>query len=130
MKDLCYGCKTFQEIAYTQGGTDRPFCEECSMIQPLTSDEWALMLLVAPDSPWGPPFHPGDKVEVRQAIASEGRNPEFRTEGVGEVAQMSMSLEHGGTPIYPTFRVVLSEKAHDQAPDEAWFPEVCLSKVE
>lgn len=121
MRDLCYGCKQFKEIAYTQGGTDHPFCEECSMIQPLTSDEWAMMLLVAPDSPYGPPFRPGDKVEARTAGTIY--------DGLGEVAQMSMSLEHGGTPVYPTFRVVLSEKAHDQAPDEAWYTEVCLTKV-
>ena len=122
MRDLCYGCKQFKEIAYTQGGTDHPFCEECSIIQPLTSDEWAMMLLVAPDSPWGPPFHPGDKVEARTAGTIY--------DGIGEVAQMSMSLEHGGTPVYPTFRVVISEKAHDQAPDEAWYTEICLQKVE
>jgi len=121
MRDLCYGCKQFQEIAYTEGGTDHQFCEPCSMVQPLTSDEWALMLLVAPDSPWGPPFRPGDKVEARTAGQIY--------DGVGEVAQMSMSLEHGGTPVYPSFRVVLNEKAHDQAPDEAWYTEVCLTKV-
>lgn len=122
MQDLCYGCKQFKEITYTQGGTGHPFCEECTVVQPLTSDEWALMLLVAPDSPYGPPFRPGDKVEVRTAGVVY--------DGVGEVTQMSMSLEHGGTPVYPSFHVVLSEKAHDQAPDEAWYTEVCMSKVE
>jgi hypothetical protein len=122
MRDLCAGCKLFKEIVYTEGGTERPFCEGCSVVQPLTSDEWALMLLVAPDSPWGPPFLPGDKVEARTAGTIY--------DGIGEVAQMSMSLEHGGTPVYPTFRVILSEKAHDQAPDEAWYTEICLQKVE
>lgn len=122
MRDLCYGCKQFKEIVYTQGGTDQPFCEECSMIQPLTSDEWATVLLVAPDSPWGPPFRPGDKVEARTAGTIY--------DGVGEVTNMYMDLEHGGTPVYPTFRVVLNEKAHDQAPDEALYTEVCLTKVE
>ena len=122
MKDLCFGCKTLKEIVYTEGGTERPFCEDCSVIQPLTSDEWARMLLMMPDSPYGPPFKPGDKVEARTAGVI--------FDGVGEVTHMSMNLEHGGTPVYPTFRVVISEKAHDQAPDDAWYTEVCLTRIE
>lgn len=122
MRDLCYGCKTFREIVYTQGGTENPFCEQCSVIQPLTSDEWALLLLVAPGSPFGPPFKPGDRVEARTAGQIY--------DGVGEVTNVSMSLEHGATPVYPTFRVVIDDKAHDQAPDEAWYTEVCLTRVE
>lgn len=129
MNDLCFGCKQFKEIVYTQGGTNHPFCEPCSIIQPLTSDEWALMLLVAPDSPYGPPFKPGDKVEARQVIASNGTEIEFKVEGVGEVTNVYMDLEHGGTPVYPTFRVVISDKAYDEAPDEGLFTEVCLTKV-
>lgn len=120
MRDLCTGCKQFREIDYTSI-EGQPWCANCSMTPPLTSDEWALMLLVAPDSPYGPRFRPGDHVEARTAGVIY--------DGVGEVTHMSMSLEHGGTPVYPTFRVVLSEKAHDQAPDEAWYTEVCLQKV-
>lgn len=130
MRDLCYGCKQFRDIAYTQGGTDHPFCEDCATVQPLTSDEWATVLLTHPASPYGPPFRPGDKVEARQVIASDGTNVEFQLQGRGEVAQVSMSLEHGGTPIYPAFRVVFSEKAHADAPDEFWYPEACLTRVE
>ncbi len=129
MRDLCYGCKNFREIAYTDV-IKNPFCEDCSTLQPFTSDEWAMVLLTHPASPYGPPFRPGDKVEARQVIASDGRNTEFRFEGVGQVAQVSMSIEHGATPVYPTFRVVINEKAHDEAPDEFWYPEACLTKVE
>ncbi len=121
MRDLCSGCKQFRDIDYTSP-EGQPWCAACSMTPPLTSDEWAMMLLVAPDSPWGPPFRPGDKVEARTAGQIY--------DGVGEVTHMSMNLEHGGTPVYPTFRVVISEKAHDQAPDDAWYTEVCLTKVE
>jgi hypothetical protein len=119
MRDLCFGCKSFQEIVYTEGGTDHPFCEACALVQPLTSDEWALVLLTAPWSPFSAPFKPGDRVEARTAATIY--------DGIGEVTDVSMSLEHGGTPVYPTFKVIINEKAHDQAPDEAWYTECCLT---
>ena len=120
MRDLCAGCKRFREIDYTSP-EGQPWCPECSVIPPLTSDEWALVMLTSPDSPVGPPFRPGDQVEARTAgVIYDGK---------GEVTHMSFNLEHGGTPVYPSFRVVLSEKAHDKAPDEAWYTEVCLTKV-
>lgn len=122
MRDLCFGCKSFKDIAHTESGTERPFCQECALTQPLTSDEWAFVLLTAPWSPFSAPFKPGDKVEARTGAQVY--------DGVGEVTDMSMSLDHGGTPVYPTFKVVISEKAHDLAPDEAWYTEICLTKVE
>ena len=41
-----------------------------------------------------------------------------------------MSLKHGGTPLYPMFRVELTEKDNDDVPDYAWYAEVSLRKVE
>lgn len=120
-RDLCWGCKSYQEIVYVQGGTEHPFCAECALAQPPTGDELALILLTAPWSPYSAPFRPGDRVEARTAGEI--------FDGVGEVAEVSMSLEHGGTPVYPTFLVKISDKAHDQAPDEAWYTEVCLRKT-
>ncbi|ACH62319.1 gp87 [Mycobacterium phage Rizal] len=122
MRDLCFGCKGFKEIVHTESGTGHPYCQECALMQPPTSDEWALVLLNAPWSPFSAPFRPGDKVEARTAGQI--------FDGVGEVVDMSVSLEHGGTPVYPTFKVVLTEKAHDLAPDEAWYTECCLTRVE
>lgn len=121
MNDLCHGCKQIREIDYTNPA-GQTFCIDCQMLQPLTSDEWARILLVAPWSKFGPPFRLGDKVEARTGAQIY--------DGVGEVTNVSMSLEHGGTPVYPTFRVVINKKAHDLAPDEAWYTEVCLTKVE
>lgn len=118
--DLCVGCKRFREIDYVSP-EGQPWCKDCSLTPPLTSNEWAMMLLMAPDSPFGPPFKPGDKVEARTAGVV--------FDGVGEVTHVHFDLEHGGTPVYPTFRVVFSEKAHDKAPDEAYYTEVCLTKV-
>jgi len=81
-----------------------------------------MLLLLAPWSPIGPPFRPGDVVEARTGAVV--------LDGVGTVRRMSTSLEDGATPIYPTFLVVITEKAHDQAPDEAWYTEVCLTRVD
>lgn len=119
--DLCYGCKRFTEIAWTEGGTGRPFCQSCTDAMPPTADQINVLLLLAPWSPIGPPFRPGDRVEARTGA--------IVLDGVGTVQEMSVSLEHGGTVIYPTFRVTIDEKAHDQAPDEAWYTEVCLTRV-
>ena len=119
--DLCYGCKRFTEIAWTEGGTERPFCRPCTDAMPPTQDELNVLLLLAPWSPIGPPFRPGDVVEARTGAVV--------LDGVGTVREMSTALENGGTPIYPTFLVVITEKAHDGAPDQCWYTEVCLTRV-
>lgn len=121
MKDLCGGCKTFQEIVWHEDGTQRPICEACLAKIPLSSDEWAFILLTSPWSPVGPPFKAGDVVECRVAGQIY--------DGVGTVQEMDMNLDHGGTPIYPTWRVVLTTKAHDGVPDERWYTENCLTRV-
>lgn len=122
-KSLCYGCKTFQEVAYIQPGTDREFCRSCRWDQPLTQEDLGLFLLTYPGSPFAPPFRPGDVVEARVAG--------ILYDGTGVVEDMSMSLEHGGTPVYPTFKVRFTEKATDHdVPDEYWYPENCLRKAD
>lgn len=121
---LCYGCKTFQEVAYIQPETGLEFCRKCRWNQPLTLEDLALYLLTTPGSTIGPPFAVGDVVEARVA--------EVLYDGIGTIAEMSMTIERGGgTPVYPTFRVVFTEKADThEVPDEAWFPENCLTKVD
>ena len=119
---LCAGCKRIAEVAHIEDGTERPFCASCSAVQPLTPEEQAVVLLTASGSPFGPSFADGDKVEARAGAVLY--------EGVGTVAGMSMSLEHGATAIYPTFKVVFAEKAYEGVPDEAWSPECALTKVE
>lgn len=119
--ELCYGCKLPRETVYTHPDTGQVFCAACSRGMPLNSAEWAMILLTTPGSPVGPPFGPGDVVECRRAAQVY--------EGVGVVQEMSMNLEHGGTPLYPMFRVRLTDKASDDVPDEAWYAEVSLTKV-
>lgn len=121
-KHLCYGCKTFQEVAYLQPGTGHEFCGRCRWEQPFTMEDLMLFALTEPDSPYGPPFRPGDVVEARVAG--------LLYDGVGVVEDMSMDLEHGATPLYPTFKVRFTEKATDHdVPDSYYYPENCLTKV-
>lgn len=119
--EICYGCKLPQEHVYVHPDTGQGFCMTCARGMPVNPMEWALLLLTTPGSVVGPPFLPGDVVECRRAATVY--------EGVGVVQEMSMSLQHGGTPLYPMFRVTLTEKAADEVPDEAWYAEVSLRKV-
>jgi hypothetical protein len=121
MRDLCWSCKSFKDIVYTEDGTNHPFCEECLAKIPLSSDEWAFILLTSPWSPYGPPFKEGDVVECRTAGQTY--------DGVGTVHEMDMAFEHGGTPVYPTWRVVMTTKAREDALDEQWYTENCLTRV-
>ena len=121
MRDLCWSCKSFKDIVWHEDGTDNPYCESCLAKLPLSSDEWAYILLTAPWSPYGPPFKKGDVVECR--VAGE------LYDGIGTVQEIDMSFEHGGTPVYPTWRVELTTKANDDVPDERWYTENCLQRV-
>ena len=97
MKDLCGVCKNFRDIVWHEEGTRRPYCRDCLSQLPLSSDEWAFILLTAPWSPF--------------------------------VQDMDMTLEFGGTPVYPTWRVVMTSKAREDALDEQWYTENCLTPV-
>lgn len=112
--DICDGCKAYQEIVYTEEGTDRPFCRECALQLPPSTDELAVLFLQLTI-----PFHVGDRVTARQAITID----EFRTEGVGVVEKIDTSFENGGTQVFPTFLVKITEPAYEGAPAEGWFCE-------
>ena len=120
--ELCYGCKRFKDTAYFQPGTGHRFCSSCELLQPLTVEDWAVFALTSPTSPLGPRFAPGDVVAARTAA--------IVYDGVGVIEEMSTDLKNGGTPVYPTFLVRLTEKAHELAPDADWYTEVCLTKTD
>lgn len=112
----CAGCLKTKRVAYFESRRGLSFCRVCTQRLDLPSEfDWRLFLLATV------PFEVGDRVEARTAAEI--------FDGVGTVEEVSMSLEHGGTPVYPTFRVVIDEPAYDQAPAEAWYTEVCLSKT-
>lgn len=121
MKYLCQGCKLPRATERVHPETGLPYCSDCSGALPWSLEDLAMFLLTVPGSPVGPPFKPGDAVECRAAGVAY--------EGVGVVREVSMDLAHGGTPLYPMFRVELTEKAGPSSPDEAWYAEVSLSPV-
>lgn len=114
--DLCWNCKNYREVAYTEHETLRSFCKPCALALPPSSEELALLFLEATT-----PFRVGDKVEARTAGEI--------FDGVGEVLEISTDLKHGGTKVYPSFLVRLDIRAHEMAPDQAYYTEICLKKV-
>lgn len=114
MAELCAGCRTFVEMPAAPAGPVH--CVACAATLPPTAEQWMLAYLMLTI-----PFEVGDRVEARTAGEL--------FDGVGTVTEVSMSLEHGGTPVYPTFRVVIDSPAYDQAPAEQFYTEMCLTKV-
>lgn len=115
---MCHGCKLPREIVYVNEDTALPYCVGCLVsFLPLSQSLRDAALLAATI-----PFSTGDRVEARLAGQV--------LDGTGTVTAVSTSLEHGATPVYPTFLVRLDEPAHDQCPDEAFYTENCLTKVD
>lgn len=68
------------------------------------------------------PFDFGDRVEARTAGTV--------LDGTGMIDSIDITFQHGGTPVYPMFHVRIEDKAYDEAPDDGWYTEVCLRRVE
>jgi hypothetical protein len=115
---LCESCKQLREIAFTDG-FDREFCEQChaglSAAQEATLF-WMYSYLMATI-----PFKVGDKVSCRTAGVLY--------DGIGTIDEVSFEPEKYGTIVYPSFHVVIEEKAYSDAPDALWYTETCLSKL-
>lgn len=115
---FCSECKSFRnDIVRTEEGTGRTFCVDCVARMPLPPEVRATQFLLATI-----PFKPGDRVECRTG--------NLLYDGIGTVQRISMNLLDGGTPACPTFLVKIEEKAYPEAPDEEWFTEICLKRVE
>jgi len=112
---LCYGCKHIREIAHVDP-LDRGYCIDCVKDMPVGSAVRAMQFLTLTI-----PFLVGDRVHAYTAGEIY--------DGVGTVTEVSIDVEHGGTPVYPTFRVTIDQKSDDDAPDEGWYTECCLRKV-
>jgi hypothetical protein len=67
------------------------------------------------------PFKEGDRVQCRTGGVI--------FDGVGTVQEVSFDLEHGGTLIFPMFRVSIDEPADELSPAEGWYSEICLARV-
>ena len=113
--ELCEFCQDIKPVAYTDS-VGRTWCQECYDL--LTVPGEPIMDFLAATVP----FKVGDKVECRTA----GR----LYDGIGVVEEVSTDPENYGTPVYPSFRVKIEEKAYPTAPDEIWYTEACLRLAE
>ncbi len=114
-KRLCFGCRELAEIAYVDP-VDRGMCANCVAEQPIGSVVRAMQFLSLTI-----PFKVGDRVEARTAGEIY--------DGIGTVTEVHFDLEHGGTPIYPSFRVVIDEPADELAPEQGLYTECCLTLI-
>lgn len=114
---VCQGCKQLAEIVHTDS-LGLGYCAQCATVIPPPPPIEILGLQFLLDNP---PFDPGDRVECRTGGEIY--------DGVGVVQEMSYDFEHGGTLIFPAFRVAIEEPANEHSPEEAWYTEVCLKKV-
>ncbi|QDH91721.1 hypothetical protein SEA_PHRAPPUCCINO_45 [Mycobacterium phage Phrappuccino] len=114
---LCFSCKELREIVYVDP-VYRGHCSACvtGPTSQVGSVVRAMQFLSATV-----PFQVGDRVEARTGGELY--------DGVGTVTEVSFDLEHGGTPVYPTFHVVIDEPADEHAPADGWYTEVCLAKL-
>lgn len=115
-KGLCESCRELKPVAWTDP-LGREYCEECLPALEVPGPSRILEYLEATV-----PFAVGDRVECRTGGVLY--------DGVGTVDEVSTSLEHFGTPVFPSFHVVIDEKAYPEAPDDLWYTEVCLKKVD
>lgn len=115
-KELCEVCRHLRPSAWTDS-VGRSYCGECLAEADEPTIHPGLAYLDATI-----PFQVGDRVECRTAGVLY--------DGVGTVDQVSTELENYGTPVYPSFHVVIEDKAYPEAPDELWYLERQLTLVE
>jgi hypothetical protein len=112
---LCESCRELKPTVWTDA-LGREYCAECFAVLP-TATPWRmidyLMLTI--------PFHVGDRVECRTAGALY--------DGIGTIDEVSIDPAKFGTPVFPSFHVVIEEKAYDEAPEDRWYMEQQLKKV-
>ena len=114
-QELCEICRHLRPVVWTDS-VGRSYCGEClaEADEPTVSPRQAFLDATIP-------FQVGDRVECRTAGALY--------DGIGTIDQVSKELENYGTPVYPSFHVVIDEKAYPEAPDELWYMEQQLTKV-
>lgn len=113
--DLCESCREIKPVAHVDP-VGRSYCATCRLIMPQTTTEHMVTFLMETI-----PFEVGDRVEARTAG--------ILFDGVGVIDQVSIEPENFGTPVYPSFHVVIDKKAYATAPDDLWYMESQLTKV-
>ena len=112
---LCETCKELKPIVYIDP-VEREYCEDCFAILPVPTATRIMDYLLRTI-----PFQVGDRVECRTAGVIY--------DGIGVIEEVSIDPEKYGTPVYPSFRVRIEDKAHPEAPDERWYMEAQLKRV-
>lgn len=112
---LCEICKELKELAYTDP-VGREYCVSCFSVLPIPTATRILGHLMMTI-----PFRIGDTVECRTAGAL--------FDGIGVIDDISIELEHFGTPTYPSFRVHITDKAYPECPDYVWYMESQLRRI-
>ncbi len=116
MTELCFICKGLKEIVHTDD-LDQSYCAECVATVPIPPEVLGQLYLDVTV-----PFREGDRVRCTF--------PPDIYEGIGVIDKVHFDLEHGGTPVYPTFAVTMEEKANPEVPDQSLYTESCLELVE
>lgn len=116
IQGLCEVCKNLKETAYTDP-VGRDYCTDCFSTLPVPTASRIIEYLMVTI-----PFQIGDRVECRTAGVL--------FDGVGDIDEISIEPENFGTPAYPSFHVKIDDKAYEDAPDELWYMETQLRKVE
>lgn len=115
-RGLCEICKNLKDTAYTDP-VGREYCTDCFSSLPIPTASRIveyLMLTI--------PFKIGDRVECRTAGALY--------DGIGVIDEISIEPEKFGTPVFPSFHVIIDEKAYPECPDSIWYMETQLKKVD
>jgi len=113
---LCETCRELKEVAWTDT-LGRDYCAECFQALPVPTATRLLDFLMRTV-----PFQVGDKVECRTAGVL--------FDGIGTIDEVSIEPVNFGTPVYPSFHVVIETKAYPEAPDQLWYLEAQLKKVD
>lgn len=109
---FCFTCKEVKETVHTDE-LEHQFCVDCYSQHNIDVAYEFLALTV--------PFSVGDRVECKTAGICY--------DGIGIVENVYFDVEHGGSLVYPMFRVRIEEKAHSYAPEIGSYTESCLSLV-
>lgn len=112
---LCDSCRELKPVAWTDP-IGRDYCMSCFAELPVPTANRLLEFLMHTV-----PFQVGDRVECRTAGVLY--------DGIGTIDEVSIDPAKFGTPVFPSFHVVIDEKAHPEAPDDLWYMETQLRKV-
>lgn len=112
---LCDNCRELKPVAWTDS-IGREYCAMCLPQLPVPT-AWRIVEHLVRTIP----FQVGDRVQCRTAGVLYN--------GIGTIDEVSMDPQKFGTPVFPSFHVVLEEKAYPTAPQSCWYTEVCLKKV-